>query len=166
MINLAISACLAGQNVRYDGQHKFMALHEYFDAKHYQLTPLCPEVEIGLGVPRMPIELLHTSHQLKLVQVDAHHIDHTEKMQQWVKMNKNRLSIYSGFILKSKSPSCGLRDTPHFDADRNFHLADGLFTTLIKNLFPQAAVISEVDIKHTHLLNQFKKHIKNNTIIQ
>ncbi len=153
-----------GHNVRYDGKNKFMPLSEYFDAKYYRLTPLCPEVEMGLSIPRQPIELTHKNKQLRLVQVGAHRIDHTEKMQQWVKLNKKQLSLYSGYILKSKSPSCGIQNTPHYHADGNIHLGDGLFTTLIKKSFPTITIISEHDIKQQQLLNQFKEQVKKDSI--
>ena len=57
-IRIAISACLLGREVRYNGGHKESRLCSHTLAQHFDFVPLCPEVAIGLGIPREPIRLV------------------------------------------------------------------------------------------------------------
>ncbi len=57
-LTLAISACLLGNEVRYNGGHKQSTLCSEVLGRHFDLVPLCPEVAIGLGTPRQPIRLV------------------------------------------------------------------------------------------------------------
>ena len=49
---IAISACLVGQEVRFNAGHKASKLCNETLAKYFDFVPLCPEMAIGLGVPR------------------------------------------------------------------------------------------------------------------
>ena len=104
MIKIGVSACLLGRNVRYDGKNKEIELIEYFNPNIYQLTGICPEVEMGLSIPRPPIEIINHG-SINLVQVDDHTIDLTNQMKTWFQTNYQYISQFSGFILKSNSPS-------------------------------------------------------------
>jgi uncharacterized protein YbgA (DUF1722 family)/uncharacterized protein YbbK (DUF523 family) len=76
---------------------------------HVDFSPVCPEVEIGLGVPRSPIRIVKTGRGLRLVQPDTG-VDVTVKMQRFVKESLDSVSGIDGFILKFRSPSCGMKD--------------------------------------------------------
>jgi uncharacterized protein YbbK (DUF523 family) len=55
---LGISACLLGEKVRYDGgDKKDDFLTETF-GRHVEWVPVCPEVEIGMGIPREAVRLV------------------------------------------------------------------------------------------------------------
>jgi uncharacterized protein YbbK (DUF523 family) len=56
-IRIGISACLLGETVRYDGGHKRDPYITDLVGKFVAFVPVCPEVEIGLGVPRETIRL-------------------------------------------------------------------------------------------------------------
>jgi uncharacterized protein YbbK (DUF523 family) len=71
--------------------------------------PVCPEVEIGLGVPRNPLRVVSSEGKLKLIQPDTA-TDLTDKMLKFAESFLNSLPAVDGFILKSSSPSCALRD--------------------------------------------------------
>ncbi len=61
---IGISSCLLGNRVRYDGEHQYNAkITETLD-KHFELVPFCPEMDIGLGVPRSKIQLVEQSNQI------------------------------------------------------------------------------------------------------
>src|SRR5216117_402244 len=56
-LRLGISACLLGHKVRYDGGHKRDPFLAETLGGFVEWVPVCPEVELGLGVPREPIRL-------------------------------------------------------------------------------------------------------------
>ena len=108
---VVISKCLGSEYCRYDGQMISCETAEKL-RPFAEFIPICPECEIGLGVPRDPIRLVN-GRALRLVQ-PATGLDITEKMQGFVTDFLDKLQIVDGFILKSKSPSCGLRTTKLF----------------------------------------------------
>lgn len=61
-IRIAISSCLLGEKVRFDGGHKRAAYVTEVLANYFDLVPVCPEVAIGMGVPREPIHLQPRHH--------------------------------------------------------------------------------------------------------
>ncbi|HFC29743.1 MAG TPA: DUF523 domain-containing protein [Oceanospirillales bacterium] len=158
-IKLAVSACLLGKNVRYDGKNKFFSLAEYFEESIYELIGICPEVEMGLPTPREPIQLLIQNDVLKLVQVKQQTITFNEMMQNWFENNRQRLQTCSGFILKSKSPSCGYKTTPHFRNNKIIKYGNGYFVHLLRKQYPKIAIIDEKSLKSEKKLQQFKKNL-------
>jgi uncharacterized protein YbbK (DUF523 family) len=159
MIKIGVSACLLGQKVRYDGNHKYTDLQRYFTPDRFQLMAICPEVEMGLPIPRPPIQIINHTH-IKLVQADKHKIDFSQQMQQWFTDNKSRFLEYSGYILKSKSPSCGNKTTPHYHKGEITKLSDGMFVHFFKLLNPNLAFIDELELGDDILREQFKNRLK------
>lgn len=105
---IAISACLMGAEVRFNGGHKesrlcTRTLNEYFD-----FIPVCPEVAIGLGIPREPIRLVGDPDRPKAIGTVNHQIDVTEPLAVYGQQMANELSDICGYIFMQKSPSCGL----------------------------------------------------------
>lgn len=160
MIKIAVSGCLLGNNVRYDGGNKYTDLNKYFDPKVFDLISICPEVEMGMSIPRLPIQIIH-GNPIKLVQVDNHQLDFTNQMETWFNQNLERLNQYAGFILKSKSPSCGHQTTPHFQPNNTFQISDGLFVTLLKKHNPDLQIIDEMQLKNQITLSNFLKNTRN-----
>ncbi len=161
-IKIGVSACLLGQNVRYDGKNKYADLDKYFDPKVYQLIPICPEVEMGMSIPRPPIQIRIIDGDTRLVQVDDHKLDYTNQLTRWFEENKSRFEQFQGFILKSKSPSCGYQTTPHFNSDESFELKDGLFVQQLK-LNNRLPLINEVQMQHKELFLKFIQQISKTT---
>ncbi len=157
-IKIGVSACLLGQKVRYDGKDKFSDLEKYFDPKDYQLIPICPEVEMGMSIPRPSIQMRIIDNDTRLVQVDDHKKDFTNQLNKWFDDNKSRFKQLQGFILKSKSPSCGYQTTPHFNTDESFTLKDGLFVMKLKS--NHVNIISDDKIKSSIEILGFKNNIK------
>jgi uncharacterized protein YbbK (DUF523 family) len=60
-ISVGVSACLTGEQVRYDGGHKRNAFLLEDLGRYVRFVPVCPEVGIGLGIPR---ETLHPVRRL------------------------------------------------------------------------------------------------------
>jgi len=109
-IRLGISSCLLGEKVRYDGGHKRDGYIMRTLARYFELVPVCPEVGIGLGVPRAPIWLVRRGATLRAVGVDDPALDVTDALAAYAQTMARGLGDVSGYIFKRRSPSCGLRD--------------------------------------------------------
>lgn len=103
---VVVSKCLGFSKCRWNGvtipDHFVKALR-----KHVSFVPVCPEVEIGLGVPRDTIRIVNN----RLIQPSTGK-DLTEKMNKFSDRFLDKLKDVDGFILKYKSPSCGLKNVP------------------------------------------------------
>lgn len=107
-LKLGISSCLLGQRVRYDGNHKRDGYITETLARYFEFVPVCPEVAVGLGVPRPPIRLVGSAARPRAVGVDDPTLDVTEALTAYGGRQAQMLAELSGYIFKSKSPSCGL----------------------------------------------------------
>lgn len=106
--NVVISNCLELSACRYNGQ---VVKDEFVKklGKHVNYIPVCPEVAIGLGTPRFPIRIVSQNNQSRLIQ-PATGIDVTDKMVDFTRQFFDKLRDIDGFILKFRSPSCGMKD--------------------------------------------------------
>jgi len=144
-IRLGVSSCLLGAEVRYDGGHKRDSyLTEVLD-KWFEWVPVCPELEIGLGVPRSPIQLVKNEPTPRLVEPVSSD-DLTERMESFAGRRLAEIEELGldGFILKSRSPSCGLEGVDVFDADRS-SIKDGvgIFARILAEKWPGLPVAEE-----------------------
>jgi uncharacterized protein YbbK (DUF523 family) len=111
---VGISRCLLGDDVRYDGTNRLStAVTELTPLVEW--VPVCPEVEVGMGVPREPIQLLRRgdgvrsgSESVRLKRVESGE-DWTDRMDRWAAARAMELAAagINGFVLKARSPSCG-----------------------------------------------------------
>lgn len=108
-IRIGVSSCLLGAKVRYDGNHKLDNFVTVTLGRHFEFVSVCPEVAIGLGVPRPPIRLVGTSRAPRAIGVDDKQLDVTHRLAQYGVRMARELSDISGYILKSQSPSCGMQ---------------------------------------------------------
>ena len=111
MIRIGVSACLLGEPVRYDGGHKRSAVIVELLGSRFTWVPVCPEMEIGLGVPREPVRLTGDPHEPRMLGVSSKR-DLTREMTAYAQRRARELVALdiAGYVLKSASPSCGLRD--------------------------------------------------------
>ena len=107
-IRLGISSCLLGERVRYDGAHKLDRDIVQDLGRHVEFVPVCPEVAIGLGVPRPPIRLVGAGARPRARVLDDTARDVTGALATFGARRARALRDISGYILKSRSPSCGL----------------------------------------------------------
>jgi len=108
-IRIGISSCLLGQKVRFDGGHKRDRYLTDVLGQWLTWVPVCPELEIGLGIPRPSIRLESAKPAAILVEPGSGR-QLTEEMQVYAKRKVNELQQLEldGFILKKGSPSCGM----------------------------------------------------------
>lgn len=108
-VRVGVSSCLLGRKVRYDGQHKRDPfLTETLDP-FVEWVPVCPELELGLGVPREPIRLVGRPGAPRLV-AERSGADHTAAMRAFAEARVAALARedLAGWITKKDSPSCGM----------------------------------------------------------
>jgi uncharacterized protein YbgA (DUF1722 family)/uncharacterized protein YbbK (DUF523 family) len=108
-IRIGISACLLGEEVRYDGGHQKDQYLTGVLARHFSWVPVCPEMEVGMGVPREPIRLVGDPEAPRLLGVTSG-ADHTRRMNDFARRRVQELGRrgLSGYVLKRASPSCGM----------------------------------------------------------
>jgi len=115
-IRIGISSCLLGARVRYDGNHKLDAFVTETLGKFFEFVPVCPEVGIGMGVPRPPIRLVGEVASPRAVGREDPTLDVTARLRTYGERMARELTDLSGYIFKSKSPSCGLERVPVYAA--------------------------------------------------
>lgn len=176
IINIGISSCLIGENVRYNGEHKranFLletltkALQEEsgfeLGALSVVYCSVCPEFESGLGVPREPIDLHYINSRFCLIGVNSK-TDVTERVARWLDQKILELSNYSlnkqlnAFIFKAKSPSCGWHSACIYHSDR-LEKGHGLFARKFVEQFPEVPVATETDLDNVVAIREFTRKI-------
>ena len=137
-LKIGISACLLGKKVRYDGGSFQPALiNEVFPA-YFDFVSFCPEVEIGMSIPRETIRLIKTEDSVRLIAPKSG-IDHTASMESYAKEKVQAMENMgcSGFILKKDSPSCGMERVKIYEAhQRSRRNGVGLFARQLQETFP------------------------------
>jgi uncharacterized protein YbbK (DUF523 family) len=166
---LAISSCLLGNRVRYDGELKhFPQLCDEMQ-KHCELLPVCPEVEIGLGVPRPPLQLSGDAKRPRMTGRDDASIDITDKMYAFCEQRKQSLKHVAGYIFKARSPSCGLHGIPLFDNGKMMmQNLRGVFAQAMVKQYPQLPFADEEQLASLEqqqrfiqqVLDYYKNHLK------
>ncbi len=116
-IAIGISACLLGQNVRYDGGHKLDRFLTDTLGRYVAYVPVCPEVECGLGTPRESLRLVGDPQAPRLVTTRTRQ-DLTDRMAAWAGRRVRELEKEDlcGFIFKSNSPSSGMERVKVYNA--------------------------------------------------
>lgn len=143
---IGISACLAGEAVRYDGGDKHQPLVMSVLGPHARLSPFCPEMAAGLGVPRPPVHLVETStRRVRAQGVEDASLDVTEALEaSAADYCQQQLGALNGFIFKSRSPSCGLGSAPlHGREGERIADRDGLFARRVKEVAPNLPCVEE-----------------------
>jgi uncharacterized protein YbgA (DUF1722 family)/uncharacterized protein YbbK (DUF523 family) len=109
---VVVSRCIEFDRCRYNGD---MISSDVVRAlkKHVDFEPVCAEVEIGLGVPRDPIRVATFDGELRLVQPSTE-LDVTDRMKSFAASYLASVGVVDGFLLKSRSPSCGIKDVKVF----------------------------------------------------
>jgi uncharacterized protein YbgA (DUF1722 family)/uncharacterized protein YbbK (DUF523 family) len=105
---LAISDCLLGSRVRYDGHHARTFYPHQALSGLFEYRGICPEVAIGLGVPRAPIQLVERDGSIRATGVHNPHADVTQPLQRYGEQVASNLSDVAGYVFMKGSPSCGL----------------------------------------------------------
>jgi uncharacterized protein YbgA (DUF1722 family)/uncharacterized protein YbbK (DUF523 family) len=112
-IRIGVSSCLLGREVRWDGGHKRDAFLVDQLGPFVEWVPVCPEVELGMGVPRETIQLREQDGTLRLL-AGRSGTDWTERMAGFARTRVHQLERLElcGYVLKKGSPTCGMERVP------------------------------------------------------
>ena len=116
-IRVAVSECLLGSRVRFDGDHNGDVWPRARLEAVFTLVGLCPEVGIGMGVPRPPIKLVGSPSTVRAVAVHDQTQDYTDQLASWHRTATAAVAGVSGYVFADRSPSCGLKDVKVYAAD-------------------------------------------------
>jgi len=159
-IRVGISSCLLGVSVRFDSGHKRDAYINDVLAKHFEYVPFCPEVAIGMGIPRPPIRLVGDSDQPRAVAVRVEGIDVTEKSIDYANSVVADLSSVSGYLFKRGSPSCGMERVKIY-SDKGVPNASrsGLYAGIVMRELPNLPVEEEGRLNDPVLRESFVERV-------
>ncbi|AYH47356.1 hypothetical protein B6N31_06435 [Dickeya fangzhongdai] len=139
LIPVGISACLLGNPVRFDGGHKRLAFAVGQLAPYFHFEPVCPEMAIGLPVPRPALRLVKSDEgRLRLLASNGSGLDVTDNMAAFSAEKAAELAHLCGYIVCAKSPSCGMERVKIYDAAQNNARKSGvgLFTQQVRETLP------------------------------
>lgn len=145
---IVISACLLGERVRYDGAHKLQPWTTDPLFAEVEWVPVCPEVGMGLSVPRPTLHLEAAPGGLRLLET-ASGTDLTPAMKCWLRRELLRLADLrlAAAVLKSGSPSCGTGGLPVLRGGEVVQTgASGLFAAALRQRFPGLPIADEVQL--------------------
>lgn len=142
--NLIVSRCLGFEACRYNNQ---IINNDFVQSlvKHAHISTVCPEVGIGLGVPRVPVRLvLFDDDTIHMIQ-NGSGKDFTQEMELFAEVFLVKQDDIDGFILKNRSPSCAINDCKLYRSDNNSPVGKeaGLFASKAHELFPNTIIEDE-----------------------
>jgi len=160
---VGISQCLLGERVRYDGDSKPLS-DETLAAlnRAFELLPVCPEVEAGLGVPRPPVQLTASIEHPRVTGRDDKSLDVTDRLYKYSENKVEQLTELSGYIFKSRSPSCGLQSTPVFiNNEQVTDRGTGVFTAILCEQYPHLVTVDEITLADAAARDRFIRDVLN-----
>lgn len=164
---VVVSKCLGFSKCRYNGQ---VIQDDFVDklGEYVHYITVCPEVEIGLGIPRKSIRLVLEDNEITLFQPETKN-EYTNKMKKFTDDFLSSLKDVDGFLLKGRSPSCGIKDTKIYDGKKNPNVlrkGDGIFAKEVLKKYSYLAIegegrltnfkIREHFLAHLYTMNRFK----------
>jgi len=154
---VGVGACLVGHQVRYNGESKRKHCHIEAMAGHMELTPFCPEIAVGMGVPRETVRLVGDLERLALVDSDTQSKDYTADMKHYAAWVLKNNADMAGYILVKGSPSCGLERVKRYDVNGHITANDaaGLFAAELMKLDPLMPLEEDGRLHDHHLRENF-----------
>ena len=159
-IPIGISSCLLGERVRYDGGHKG---HSYITGtlgEYFEFRSFCPELAIGLGVPRKPIRLVRAEGKsINCVEIDNPDKDYTEPLTSCADAQDGWIKSLCGYILKKDSPSCGMERVKVWGKNMPVRDGAGIFARRMMERFPYLPVEEEGRLGDAVLRENFVQRV-------
>lgn len=181
MINIGVSSCVLGDSVRYDGGHKRSQFITKIVSSVFNLVPVCPEVGMGMPVPRPTIHIRDFSKDngidLRLVDSRDASIDHTSKLNGYFDTVIPKVDRMDGYIVAAKSPSCGMERIKVYNEEGEMlhRKGSGMYTERLKKQFPYLPIeedgrlndqgLRESFFSRVMAHNQFREMVLQNPVI-
>ena len=153
---IVVSKCLGFEACRYNGQMQKDPFIENLN-QFSLIKTICPEVGIGLGIPRESIRIIMENNNLKLIQPKTG-IDVYNLMYEFSEEFISSLHEVDGFILKSRSPSCGIKDVKIYSSiekGANSIKGKGIFASSVLDKFSNLAIEDEGRLKDYKIREHF-----------
>ncbi|MFP4654312.1 MAG: YbgA family protein [Methanohalobium sp.] len=154
---IIISKCIEFSPCRYNGE----IIRSAFIKKlkpYINFIPVCPECAIGLGVPRKPIYIIMDTNRKRLIQTSTGN-DLTDEMINVTDSYLNSLGDVEGFILKSNSPSCGVKNVKAYSNCKKIEpvttTASGFFGAEVMNRYPSLGIEDEKSLMDMRIREHF-----------
>ena len=136
-IKIAVSSCLLGNPVRYDGTDKYNEFLVQSLEQQFSIVAVCPEMLAGLGSPRPPVQLVKNKGTIEAIGVNDRTLVVTDQIETAATIFLAKFPGLSGMVLKSRSPSCGLGSTPVYNQQNELlEFQNGLFANKVIAAFP------------------------------
>jgi uncharacterized protein YbgA (DUF1722 family)/uncharacterized protein YbbK (DUF523 family) len=159
-IKVGISQCLLGANVRFDGGKKNDRFCQDDLSKLFEFTPLCPEVGIGLPIPRKAIRLIGDPANPSAVASNDASEDYTQPLKDFAHQNQHKLEQMSGYVFCKASPSCGLERVKVYGKNGGSEKTGmGIFAAKVKALFPNLPTEEDGRLNDPLLRDSFIKRV-------
>ncbi|MFQ3171858.1 MAG: hypothetical protein ACI9DG_001896 [Oleispira sp.] len=162
-IKIGISSCLMGENVRFDSGHKKNSYVTGILSDYFDFLPFCPEVSIGLGIPRETIRLVNVDDETRCVGTKTADLDVTEQLYQSADDQKSWHAELSGYILKKDSPTCGMERVKLYKGIEKGGMAEkiaiGLYAKRLMENFPYLPIEEEGRLSDAHLRENFIQRV-------
>lgn len=135
---MGIGSCLAGHAVRYNKQTKSPNQHVRAISENFEMRAFCPEMGIGMGVPRAPIQLVGSEANVRALDVETHSRDYTEQLAGHADTVLSLAPELCAYILVKGSPSCGFDRVKRYTEDGHGVASDqlGIFAAALAKADP------------------------------
>jgi len=161
-IAIGVSSCLMGEMVRYDGAHQRNAYLCSELNRYFSYIPICPEMGIGLGRPRPTISLVGEAGKERALIRDGNETDLTQALEQFAESQQGKLKEVRGYVLKSKSPSCGMKAVKLHKSLNGMMLGKfgvGVYAKRLMELFPHLPIEEEGRLNDAVLRENFIERV-------
>jgi len=161
-IRIGVSACLLGQEVRFDGGHKRNDFLTGTLGDFVEFVAVCPEIDIGLGIPRESLRLVRSGDGAVRMVANKSGADLTEAMNAYAERRVAALERedLSGYVLKKDSPSCGMeRVRVYGRTGMPMRDGRGLFAAALIRRLPNLPVEEEGRLNDPNLRENFIERV-------
>lgn len=164
-MQIGISGCLLGQKVRFDGGHKQLRMAANHWSNYFQFVSHCPEMAIGMPSPRPAIRVVDTADGERLLDSKDPTIDHSQTMRSHAAAYAQAHPELSGYILASKSPSCGMERLKVYNETGGTSRRDGVgfFVQELQRIYPDLPMeedgrLADRDLRENFLTRVYIYH--------
>ena len=160
-LRVGISSCLLGEKVRWDGGHKRDGFLASELGRFVEWLPVCPEVEVGMGIPRPSVRLVRDGDDVRMLENKTDR-DHTRAMRAYARRRVAEIAELDlcGYVLKKDSPSCGMERVKVYRAGTPaVRDGRGLFAEALLAALPSLPVEEEGRLNDAPLRENFIERI-------
>ncbi len=158
-ITIGISSCLLGERVRFDSGHKKNAYITGVLSNYFDFHPFCPEVAIGLSIPRETIRLVKHHDKIHCEGSKTPELNVTDQLYAIAEEQKEWHKTIFGYIVKKDSPSCGMERVKVYSKGAPSRIGQGLYTQQLMKNFPHLPIEEEGRLEDAHLRENFIQRV-------